>query len=110
MSSLPELDSIDTQIQALQKKKQDILDAKRTEALQQAKELVRTFGFTAKDLELVGPAKASGEAGTKSKLPAKYRNPNNPAEDWHGGQGPKPKWGRAPPSSRGAPATTLLWE
>ena len=108
MSSLPELDSIDTQIQALQKKKQDILDAKRTEALQQAKELVRTFGFTAKDLELVGPAKASGEAGTKSKLPAKYRNPNNPAEDWHGGKGPKPKWVRAFLESGGVLESILI--
>lgn len=94
MNDLNEVQSIDAEIKALQEKKQKLLDAKRTDALQQAKSLVRTFGFTAQELELVAPAKTSG-ASSKTKLPAKYKNPNNPAETWHGSKGPKPKWVRA---------------
>lgn len=94
MNDLNEVQSIDAEIKALQEKKQKLLDAKRTDALQQAKSLVRTFGFTAQELELVAPVKASG-ASSKAKADAKYRNPNNPAETWHGGKGPKPKWVKA---------------
>ncbi len=93
MSTIPEVDSIDEQIAALQAQKKQLLDAKRTDALKDALKLVRTFGFTAQELELVAPAKAStASTGTKSKAIAKYQNPNNTAETWHGGKGPKPKW------------------
>jgi len=27
-----------------------------------------------------------------AKLKAKYRNPKDPSQTWHGGKGPKPKW------------------
>ena len=88
------IEAIDAEINALQAKKQQMLEAKRTDALQKVLKLVSAFGFTAQELGLVAPAKASSTP-SKTKLPAKYRNPNNPAETWHGSKGPKPKWVRA---------------
>ena len=88
------IEAIDAEINALQAKKQQMLEAKRADALVKVKSLVRTFGFTAQELELVAPAKAPS-APSKTKLPAKYRNPSNPAETWHGSKGPKPKWVQA---------------
>ena len=85
------IDAIDDEIKELQKKRQVLVDAKRASALETALKLVRKFGLTAQELELVAPAKSSS-APSKTKLPAKYRNPNNSAETWHGGKGPKPKW------------------
>lgn len=96
MSTIPEVDIIDEQIAALQAQKKELLDAKRIDALKEALKLVRTFGFTAQELELVAPAKAStASTGTKSKAVAKYQNPTNTAETWHGGKGPRPKWVKA---------------
>lgn len=91
MNDLNEVQSIDEQIAALQAQKKKLLDAKRTDALKEVLTLVRTFGFTAQELGLVAPVKASG-ASSKAKAEAKYQNPNNPAETWHGGKGPRPKW------------------
>lgn len=94
MDELNEVKIIDEQIAALQTQKKELLDAKRTTALAQAKTLVRAFGFTAEELELVAPAKASTGAGKKTgKREPIYRNPNNPNETWAGGA--KPKWVQA---------------
>lgn len=89
-----DINTIDQQIADLQKQRQQMLDAKRTKALEEALKLISTFGFTAQELGLVAPVKASG-AAAKSKLPAKYRNPANQSETWHGGKGAKPKWIKA---------------
>jgi DNA-binding protein H-NS len=88
------IDAIDDEIKALQKKKQELIEKKRTTALATALKLVRTFGFTAQELELVAPSKASSSA-SKTKQKPKYRNPGNSADTWHGGKGPKPKWVKA---------------
>jgi len=82
------IDAIDDEIKALQKKKLELVAAKRTNALAAALKLVRTFGFTAQELELAN-------ASSKSKRKAKYRNPLDSSETWGGGKGPKPKWVRA---------------
>lgn len=87
------IDAIDDEIKELQRKRQELVNSKRASALEAALKLVRKFGLTAQELELVAPPKAS--AASKPKLPDKYRNPNNPAEGWHGSKGPKPKWVRA---------------
>ena len=88
------IEAIDAEINALQAKKQQMLEAKRANAVTAVLKLVSAFGFTAQELGLAAPAKASSMP-SKTKLPAKYRNPNNPAETWHGSKGPKPKWVRA---------------
>ena len=97
LNDLNEVQSIDNEIAALQAKKKELLDAKRTGALEQAKTLVRTFGFTAQELELVSPIQASTASAGPGKKTGKrepiYRNVNNPDETWAGGA--KPKWVQA---------------
>ncbi len=101
MSARAEVDNIDAEIKALQDRKQKILDAQRSDALQQVKNLIGAFGFTARDLGLAVSAKAPA-AHAKAKVEPKYRNPNNPGETWRGGRGPKPKWVKAFLESGGA--------
>lgn len=88
MSDQNDVQTIDQQIAALQAKKQELLNAKRKDALQEAKKIIRTFGFSASELGL------GGASATRSERAAKYANPDNSAETWHGGKGPKPKWVR----------------
>ncbi len=61
-------------------------DRSRREALAAAKKAANDFGFSLD--ELISP----GDTGKKrSKNPAKYRNPENPAQTWSG-LGRKPQW------------------
>lgn len=61
-------------------------DRSRREALAAAKKAANDFGFSLD--ELIAP----GDTGKKrSKNPAKYRNPENPAQTWSG-LGRKPQW------------------
>jgi DNA-binding protein H-NS len=42
-------------------------------------------------LTRVGPGFGRGHAGARSKVPPKYRNPDNPSETW-AGRGLRPRW------------------
>lgn len=58
----------------------------RREALDAAKKAAAEFGFSLDELlKSVEPGKK------RSKSPAKYRNPDNPAQTWSG-LGRKPRW------------------
>lgn len=91
MNNHAELNQVDLQIAELQRKKQELLAGMRKEALGQARELVRRFGFTAAELGL--PAGSQKMAKT-SIMAARYAHPANPDQTWHGGKGPRPKWVR----------------
>ena len=86
-----EIQELEQQIAELQAKKQSILNSKRKLALEEARNSIRLYGFTAYELGLLG-SKVKASALAKE---ARYQNPDNPAETWHGGKGPKPKWVRA---------------
>ena len=82
MSELHDVQAIDQQIEALQAKKKSLLEGQRKDALQQVKQAIRNFGFSASEL---GFAAATGK-----KRVAKYANPANPLQTWGGGA--QPKW------------------
>jgi len=82
MSELHDVHTIDEQIEALQAKKKALLDGQRKDALQQVKQAIRTYGFTASELGLGGT--------TGKKREAKYANPADPQQTWGGGA--QPKW------------------
>lgn len=84
-----EVQELEQQIAELQAKKQAILAGKRKEALEATRANVRLYEFTAQELGLTSGGKLKAPAVAKE---ARYQNPNNPAETWHGGKGPKPKW------------------
>lgn len=93
---MDEIQSLEQQIAELQAKKHAIIEAKRLEALTQARELVKVYGFSATELGISAVASKSvklSSAGVKAA--PKYANPENTAETWHGGKGPKPKWVKA---------------
>lgn len=84
-----DLNSIDKQIAELQTRKDAIIKEQRETKLQEAKAIVHQFGFSAADL---GLATGGKKAATKTKLEAKYVNPKDSGQTWHGGRGAKPKW------------------
>ncbi len=88
-----EIQVLEQQIAELQAKKKAILDGQRQEALELTRSNVRLYGFTAQELGLT--AAVSSKKAQSATKEAKYQNPNNPAETWHGGKGPKPKWVRS---------------
>lgn len=59
----------------------------KQEALKAAEKAVAEFGFTLKDLQ----GQAAKPVTSRTKSPAKYRNPNNPDQTWTG-RGRKPQW------------------
>lgn len=83
---------------AAQQAYQDALNAERQSAVEQAKELVETFGITASELGLKATRAKRGSStksnSSTSKLPAKYANPSNPSETWsgRGAKDKRPKW------------------
>lgn len=60
----------------------------RQRALEAAERAVAEFGFTL--AQLTGVPAGRGR-GRKAPLPAKYRNPENPAQSWSG-RGRRPDW------------------
>ena len=64
-----------------------VSDRERKAALDAAEKAARDHGFSLS--ELSGPATKKGK--TKSKSPAKFRNPENPDQTWSG-RGRKPDW------------------
>lgn len=89
MSNHDAIDNLDFQIAELQKKKQDLLAGMRKDALKQARELVGRFEFTASELGLHASAHKTAKMRV---LEARYANPANSSQTWHGGKGPRPKW------------------
>jgi len=87
------IDELDAEIEALLNKKKTLLAEQRDEKLVEVKKAIKDFGFTLEDLGFVIEAitKKKGKA-SKTTLPAKYRNPKDQAQTWHGGRGAKPKW------------------
>ena len=62
--------------------------AQREEAVKAAEEAAKSYGFALSDLVGDKPAK---KATGKSKLPAKFRNPENEGDTWTG-RGRQPQW------------------
>lgn len=81
---------IEQQIADLQQRKKLLLDGQRFEVLRDVKNNVRLFGFTASELGL-----GAGLHSAARKAEAKYANPADTSQTWHGGKGPRPKWIRA---------------
>lgn len=90
MSELDELDDLEQQISVLQAKKQEFLDSKRNVVLEEIRNHIRRYGFTAQDLGLGVPLKKPA----KAKKPITYLDVAN-GKEWDGevGQkGRKPEW------------------
>lgn len=90
MGELTDLKLIDEQIAKLLAQKNLLLESRRKDVLQELRKTIQTFGFTVAELGL-----SAASAPRKAGKVAKYANPDNPNETWHGGKGPKPKWVRA---------------
>ncbi len=84
MSEFAEVQKIDQEIEALQAKKKALLGEQRKEALNAARQAIRTYGFSAAELGFSG-----GGAAVRKRAP-KYANPANPSQTWSGGA--RPKW------------------
>lgn len=95
MSTSKELQSIDEQITRLQEQRKSILDEQRGTRLQEVKEIIQQFGFTAVDLGLVATTTRKTPIATKSKAEPMYANPTDPSQTWAGGKGARPKWVKA---------------
>ena len=87
------MNELEQEIAQLEAKKRSILAEKRKQAREDVRAAIRLYGFTPKELGLA-LARGKARAATAAKE-AMYRNPQNPAQTWHGGKGPKPKWVRA---------------
>lgn len=87
-----DLNTLETQIAELQKKRQAILDEQRKAKLKEVKAVTQQFGFTAADLGLTPGARKKTTTIGKTKLEPKYVNPQDSSKTWHGGKGPRPKW------------------
>lgn len=86
-----EIEKLDNQIAELAKKRQAILETERATKLKAIKALIAQYEITASELGFV-KRRSKTKAPTKAKLPARYRNPRDPSQTWHGGKGAKPKW------------------
>ncbi len=73
-----------------QKTLRDRQVGKRKEVIAQIKDLAATIGYTV-ELTEISPDKAVGSSRKGSKVPVKYRNPENPKHQWTG-RGMQPKW------------------
>ena len=73
-----------------QKTLRDRQVGKRKEVIAQIKDLAATIGYTV-ELTEISPDKAVGSSRKGSKVPVKYRDPENPKHQWTG-RGMQPKW------------------
>lgn len=87
---MDELEQIQAQIAELQKKAQEIAEAKRKPALEDVLAKIKLYGFTAKELGFSVKASAETEVVAKEKKPVaiKYRDGQN---TWTG-RGMTPNW------------------
>ena len=79
------LNSIDSQIKALEKKKAALEQARKA-GIPQLKKLIAKYGLSRQDV-----LSALGGALKGRKVAPKYRNPANKQETWTG-RGRQPKW------------------
>lgn len=86
---MDELEQIQQQIEELQKKAQELAQAKRLPVLEEIKNKIKLYGFTAKELGLVEVV-VSQPAVEKTKKPVAIKYRHN--EDTWTGRGMKPKW------------------
>lgn len=84
---MDELEQIQQQIAELQKKAQELAQAKRQPILEDIKNKIKLYGFTARELGLVEVATVQ-PAPMKKPVAIKYRN----GDDAWTGRGMKPKW------------------
>jgi DNA-binding protein H-NS len=90
-----ELTTIDAQIAELQERRTAILNKERAAKLDEVKDIVKQFGFTASDLGLSTTGRrGKSAASVKVVHDSKYANPADPSQTWHGMKGPRPKWVR----------------
>ncbi len=84
---MDELEQIQAQIAELQQKAQEIAQAKRLPVLEDVKNKIKLYGFTAKELGFAGVEKTTED---KRSLPVaiKYRS----GEQTWTGRGRKPNW------------------
>ncbi len=92
MNELKELSEVElTQlIDTAQKTLRDRQLGKRKEVINQIKDLAATIGYTV-ELTEISPEKATGSSRKGSKVPVKYRDPENSKHQWTG-RGMQPKW------------------
>lgn len=98
------LESLEKEAAIIAEKRKVLLEKTRDAELIKAKSIIKTYGFTAAELEIevieIKPIKVARKAraanGTAKpvvkKSPPKYANPANPEITWAGGKGPRPKW------------------
>lgn len=90
-----ELEQLENQIAELQARKQTILDGQRKLVLDEMRNNIRLYGFTATELGLGGTKSAKAKSTASTDKQARYANPANPLQTWRGGKGPKPAWVKA---------------
>ena len=97
MTTTSDLAKLEAQITELQAKRDAILDEHRTTKLNEVKAIVKQFRFTASDLGLAaaGTRGKGATAAVKAVHEARYANPADPKQTWHGKKGPKPSWVKA---------------
>ena len=81
-----ELEQIQQQISALQKKAEEIARQNRSTVIEEIKAKIKAYSLTAKDLGLVG--KGTSVKGTTSSVAVKYKQGDH---TWTG-RGKQPKW------------------
>ena len=87
---MDQLEQLEQQIAQLQAKRQEILNTKRSQVLDQLRAAIRLYGFSAHEL---GIGSATGKSKSAPR-DAKYANPQNPSQTWAGGKGKRPNWVR----------------
>ena len=86
---MDELAQIQQQIADLQKKAQEIAQANRLPALEDVKNKIQLYGFTAAELGFSASTKRTMGDKIKKSGVVKYKLGEN---TWSGGRGRKPKW------------------
>ncbi len=61
---------------------------KRSEVVQQMRQLASTIGVS---IDIVAESGGKRASGPRTKTPPKFQNPADPSQTWTG-RGPKPKW------------------
>lgn len=85
---MDELEKIQQQIQELQKKAQEIAEAKRQPELEDVKSKIKLYGFTATELGFSSLSKTTMGEKIKRTVAVKYKL----GSDTWTGRGRKPKW------------------
>jgi DNA-binding protein H-NS len=84
LMSLEELEAIDQQMEVLRKQRENIFARARNDALENVRQKVKQFNFTAKEIGIEAP-------DAPPSLKPKYVNSANPKQTW-AGRGMAPRW------------------